>query len=56
MPHEARRRGRRVTPRPEWTTGWRVRAMQKVIDARFRGDTRVRVIEIGDLELVATNY
>lgn len=30
--------------------------MQKVIEAGFRGDMRVRLIETGDLELVAANY
>lgn len=55
-PAEAKRRGRRVTLRPGWDTGWRVRAMQTVLLGKFaEPELRQMLAATGTVPLVETN-
>lgn len=57
-PGESKRRGRRVTLRPDWDTGARVLAMQTVLRAKFAPHTpsAQKLVATGDLRLVETNH
>ncbi len=57
-PGESKRRGRRVTLRPDWDTGGRVLAMQQVLRAKFAPDTALsaELAATGQLRLVETNH
>ncbi|MFJ5071701.1 NADAR family protein [Kitasatospora sp. NPDC088556] len=56
-PGGAKREGRRVSLRPGWNTGGRVRAMQQVLVAKFAlPDLAARLEATGDLELVETDH
>lgn len=55
-PGEAKRRGRRVTLRPGWDAGWRVRAMQSTLLGKFADPVmRQRLADTGGLVLVESN-
>lgn len=54
-PRDAKARGRRVTLRPGWDDGYRVRAMQDTLVAKFKHpDLAAKLIATGDLHLIET--
>ncbi|MFS0885278.1 NADAR family protein [Aeromicrobium sp. 179-A 4D2 NHS] len=56
-PRDAKARGRRVTLRPGWDDGYRVRAMQDTLVAKFKHpDLAAKLIATGDLHLVEFNH
>ncbi|GAA1457492.1 NADAR family protein [Nocardiopsis exhalans] len=55
-PAESKKRGRRVTLRPEWDAGVRVWAMQRVLMAKFSvPELSAKLQATGSLRLVETN-
>lgn len=55
-PGEAKKRGRTVTLRPGWDTGFRVEAMSRVLNAKFSTTSLwERLWHTGDLYLAETN-